>query len=96
MGTRNPDRLSAVEWRKIAPTVRHMTQGHWRVLSICRDCKLALSVNLVLVARVAGEDLSLWNRTNPCKRHGCRGVCDFHGEPPRLGRYVLLAAEWPG
>lgn len=96
MGSRNPDRLSPEEWRAGAPTVAAMIEKNWRVSCICRACRLALRVNLHLVAHVGGARFSLWCRTQPCKREGCRGVCDFYGTPPALGRPIRLDAPWPG
>jgi hypothetical protein len=95
MGFKKPERRTAEYWRGHAETVTQMVQQHWDVTTECAVCRLAMRVDLALVAKVARPDVSLWNRRQPCRRLGCEGFVTFYGRPPELLRPIPLVAAWP-
>ena len=95
MGHRNLDRWPAEAWRGTAETVGQMRAKGWEVISYCRACHLTMRVDLALIERVSGAEVSLWNRQSPCRRLGCAGIVEFHGKPPELLQHVRLVAGWP-
>jgi hypothetical protein len=95
MGHRNPDRVPLSYRRSRCETVADMLRERWDVISRCRACGLTMGVNLKHIARLSGSNVSLWNRTERCRRLGCTGLVDFLAKAPGMRSHDLLAAEWP-
>ena len=95
MGSTNPDRIPPIQWRMQSETLGEMRANGWRLTSRCRMCQLEMAVDLDLLIRIKGPDLSLWNRSPACRRLYCRGVVDFWAVAHPRGRAFILAADWP-
>ena len=54
-----------------------------------------MRVNLAVLIRVSGPDLSLWNRKARCRRVGCLGHVEFQGKAPGTSFHSALNAPWP-
>jgi len=93
MGHRNPDRVPISYRRARCETVSDMLREGWDVISKCRTCGLMMGVDLALVAKVKGGKVSLWNRTQRCKRIGCTGTVDFMAKAPGMAFHEPLRAE---
>jgi hypothetical protein len=83
MGTRDPDKIHAADWRRAFETVDRMRRARWRVGSLCGCCGTKLRTPLAAAIRLHGEGLSLWNRTAPCLVDGCTGRVRYEGWPMR-------------
>ncbi|NEX91168.1 hypothetical protein [Caulobacter sp. 17J65-9] len=95
MGSTNPDRIPAIQWRRQSETLGEMRANGWRLTSRCRTCMLEMVVNLDILILLKGEDFSLWNRTAPCRRLYCPGIVDFWAVPHPRALAMKLAADWP-
>ena len=89
----NPDRVPLSVRRRKCETVRAMRDEHWDVLAKCDACGLVMRVDLKLIMRVRGPDVSLWNRRSRCRRVGCSGWMDFQARAPGMGWHEMLRAE---
>ncbi len=89
----NPDRVPLSIRRRKCETVRAMRDQHWDVLAKCDACGLVMRVDLKLIMRVRGPDVSLWNRRSRCRRVGCSGWMDFQARAPGMGWHEPLRAE---
>ena len=90
MGARHPDRIPIKEWHAAGRTVAQMRERRWDVLSKCLACGLMMQVDLGLVIRVAGPDVSLWDRRQRCRCLGCEGDTVFLGRPPNVTLHMRL------
>ena len=93
MGHRNPDRVPLSYRRERCETVSKMRRDGWDVISQCEKCGLTMSVNLALVIRVSGPDVSLWNKKAKCRRLGCRGFVSFLARAPGMPSHEALEAR---
>ena len=92
MGQRNLDRIHIAQWRSKYETVEAMHRDRIDVVSKCRKCDLTMQVDLALVIKVSGPNVSLWNRKARCRRLLCDGWVDFHAKAPGVNWYAKLAA----
>jgi hypothetical protein len=95
MGARNIDRIPIAEMRSGHESVAEMRKARWEVISKCDTCQLAMAVDLDLVIWRKGAKTSLWNRSAPCRRLGCKGRVAFQARVPRGGGYQALSAPDP-
>jgi hypothetical protein len=93
MGHRNPDRMSIVERQPGCETVDAMIEHCWKVRATCRGCRLAVDVDLFLVASVRGLQTSLWDRDAACRRHRCKGRMVFEAKAPGMLGFEPLAGQ---
>lgn len=101
MGTKSPENIPAVEWRRLAETVGEMIAHRWEVRSYCPACHTYLETELRFIVQTTGPDTSLWNRQARCRRrlHGgavpCNGRVRFEARPRQRVTYFVLEAPWP-
>ena len=93
MGSRNLDRIPLRSRRAKVETVRQMREEGWDVISKCLVCGLVMRVDLALIARVSGPNVSLWNRKAHCRRLGCTGFVEFQARAPGMSWHEVLNAE---
>jgi hypothetical protein len=65
MGSRNLDRIPIRYRRAKVESVQQMLSEQWDVISKCWVCGLIMRVDLALIARTSGPEVSLWNRKGP-------------------------------
>lgn len=94
MGARNPDRIPISARRRQCETIDHMRLAGWDVLAACGKCGLIMRVDLVILIRLRGPALSLWNRKARCRRLGCLGFVEFQGRPPGVSMHGALTTSW--
>jgi hypothetical protein len=92
MGTRNPDRVPIRYFRARCESVADMRREGWDVVSKCEKCGLMMGVDLALIIKVNGPNVSLWNRRAICRRMGCRGSVEFMAKAPGMVVHQPLAA----
>lgn len=68
-----------------------MRRRGWVAAARCLACHLDLRIDLDLMVRLNGPDLSLFGRTCRCRRLACLGRMIFMGTPP--GQQIGLF--WP-
>lgn len=73
-------------------SVESMLRNGWDVISCCQKCGLTMRVNLALIIRVSGPDVSLWNRKERCRRLGCTGWVAFQARAPDMVMHEVLSA----
>lgn len=73
-------------------TVEAMQRDGWDVISRCQQCGLIMRVNLALIIRVRGPEVSLWNRKERCRRLGCTGWVEFQARAPGMSIHDALSA----
>ena len=95
MGTVSPDRIPMAMRRKGCETVEQMHRAGWDVISYCDKCALIMTVNLVMIIRLRGPNVSLWNRKARCRRFACVGFVEFRGRAPGMTTHMPLSAPWP-
>lgn len=97
MGAKNLDRLPFEAFVHHGNTVGDMIRTGWEVRSVCQggDCAIKLRVSLPTIAKLLGEDFSLWNRTSPCKRYGCHSKAYFEGKPRGMNHFNRLVRSEP-
>jgi len=91
MGHRNPDRVPIAYRRSRCETVVDMLREGWDVISKCQECGLIMRLDLKLVIRVSGSNVTLWNRQARCRRFGCTGHVDFQARAPGEWHEALSA-----
>jgi hypothetical protein len=95
VGARNIDRIPIADLRSGHETVAEMLAAEWEVISKCDTCHLAMAVDLDLVIWRTGPKTSLWNRSAPCRRLGCKGRVSFQARVPGGGGHQALCAPDP-
>lgn len=95
MGARNLDRVLIIKMRAAVPTVGHMLDRGWTVVSKCARCELQLIVDLAAVARYMGPTTSLWCKKRHCRKLGCNGWATYWAKMPRKSYFEELNAPWP-
>lgn len=95
MGTKDPDKIHAADWRAHFETADQMRRARWRVRSVCECCGTKLRTPLAAAIKLHGPGFSLWNRTAPCLVDGCTGHVYYEAWPPRCSSYFRLRAPEP-
>lgn len=94
MGARNPDRIPIAARRRQCETLEQMRLAGWDILAACGKCGLIMRVDLAILIRLRGRDLSLWNRRARCRRVGCLGFVEFQGRAPGMSMHEALSTPW--
>lgn len=82
MGRVDPAKLPIHHWEHQFHTVADMIAAGWTVITKCETCGLMMTVDLKLVAKIAGPETVLWNRKQRCRRMGCPGHVIFMAPHP--------------
>lgn len=95
MGRKNPDRLTAEEWRMGHEHLDSLVRDRWRITAICNGCHLQVHVDLRVMIFLLGAKGTLWNRHPQCRRVGCESRVTFWAQPPQALAPFPMRAEWP-
>ena len=97
MGFKKPEVRGLAHHLASAPhmTAAAMRRDGWRICARCPICHLDCWVDLSILIRLSGGEVTLWNRRTRCRRYGCAGKMIFLCTPPgeALGAFWALSDD---
>lgn len=94
MGYKKPTMRGLAHHLSTPTTISQMRRDHWVVMARCTTCQLDLRLDLGILIRLNGPDLTLFGRDCRCRRMACPGRMIFMATPPGepAGMFWVLRA----